>query len=338
MSRNLRDWIAETPESIGARLEGARETQRQTRFTLGIMALVSMMMLILSYNAYLSFDSMWAIERLSHEVSSLDQADTVHEILTAQALIDWARSRNATIELLGIQVSVDDAPVLGTVSLLVLSLWLLLVTRRENHTVGLLLRDTDTRLVDEALAFKNADVEEQGDMSFGQRWLILHSLVANNLFIAFDASMQRIESLRGDGPLWLDPSPSWRVKWRRSALTFAKAFFFWFPCAVSMAVFLLDRWSYFMTDPFLPVPPDNQAVGSILPIRDAQFFIASGLVFAMCWLPLFACCRWSARFSNATGMVLQEYASKLRSDLLRRESARHQEHRTDWARPSSEVT
>ena len=59
MPGQLDDWIAETPESIAARLRGAQEAQGQTRFTLGLMTLVSMMMLILSYNAYLSFDSRW---------------------------------------------------------------------------------------------------------------------------------------------------------------------------------------------------------------------------------------------------------------------------------------
>ena len=48
MAGHLDDWIAETAESITARLEGAKEAQRQTRFTLGMMSVISMMMLILS--------------------------------------------------------------------------------------------------------------------------------------------------------------------------------------------------------------------------------------------------------------------------------------------------
>ena len=63
MAGHLDDWIAETAESITARLEGAKEAQRQTRFTLGMMSVISMMMLILSYNAYLSFDSSWVLAR-----------------------------------------------------------------------------------------------------------------------------------------------------------------------------------------------------------------------------------------------------------------------------------
>jgi len=53
----IEDWAAETPESVSARLEGAKAIQTQTRLTLGTMTVIAMMMLIVSYNAYLSFDS-----------------------------------------------------------------------------------------------------------------------------------------------------------------------------------------------------------------------------------------------------------------------------------------
>ncbi len=145
---HLDDWIAETPESIAARLEAAREAQRQTRFVLGMLAVISMMMVILAYNAYLSYDSRWVLNHAREDgkirTIKAGTADSVPDVLALHALQDWAASRTATIDLLGIHVSVDDAPVLGTTSLFLLSLWLLLVTRRENHTVGSLLRDTDT--------------------------------------------------------------------------------------------------------------------------------------------------------------------------------------------------
>jgi hypothetical protein len=50
------DCVAETPESITARLDGAKNSQAQIRRTLGMMAVVSMMMLIPAYKAYLSYD------------------------------------------------------------------------------------------------------------------------------------------------------------------------------------------------------------------------------------------------------------------------------------------
>ena len=139
--RRLNDWVVETPESIAARLEGAKASQSQIRLTIGVMAVISMMMLIASYNAYLSYDYGWTLDVVDRQ---LPTEKTVASVLTEQALKDWASSRIVQISLLGIRVSVDDAAVLGTLVLLVLSLWLLLLARRENHTIGFLLRDTDT--------------------------------------------------------------------------------------------------------------------------------------------------------------------------------------------------
>ena len=138
---HLDDWVAETPESIAARLESARSAQGQARRTMGIMSIISMMMLIASYNAYLWYDTTWILDLPQKELAG---GTTVAGVLTDQALKDWAASRSVQVPLLGIRTSVDDAPVLGTATLLVLAFWLVLLTRRENHTVGLLLRDTDT--------------------------------------------------------------------------------------------------------------------------------------------------------------------------------------------------
>ena len=255
-TRQLADWIAETPESIAARLDGAREAQKQTRFTLGMMAIISMVMLILSYNAYLSFDSDWILDRTKEGIAPADSASTAADILTDQALEDWAASRNATIELLGIHVSVDDAPVLGTTSLSIFSLWLLLVTRRENHTVGSLLRDTDTSLGDEERVPGSGRLGVPGarnSYSNSQRWLILyHTIVANNLFVTFDRSATRIKSLRVSSPRLTRSAQGTKGALNRLALSFSRDFFFWFPVVASAIVFYLDRRSYFQPDPFEP--------------------------------------------------------------------------------------
>jgi hypothetical protein len=316
MAGHLDDWIAETAESITARLEGAKEAQRQTRFTLGMMAVISMMMLILSYNAYLSFDSSWVLARTTGSVLQNDQATTVADVLTQQALLDWAASRNAMIELLGIRVSVDDAPVLGTISLFVFSLWLLLVTRRENHTVGSLLRDTDTpHPDDESGGFGGSFIMSgaQDLYSNGQRWLIFHTIASNNLFVTFDRSMSRIQSLRGANRLLSAEVKGTKGITSRLGLAFARDFFFWFPVAASAFVFYLDRRSYFQPDPFAP--------GAAIPGVSAPLFFESMVVFFACWIPLLACCRGSAQYSRATDNVLRDYGQRLQSDLLRRESA-----------------
>src|SRR5262245_55615508 len=329
MIGHLDDWIAETSDSITARLEGAQEAQRQTRFTLGMMAVVSMMMLILTYNAYLSFDSGWVLDRarLANEAKAraaeakarnepepespylivpADSADSVSAVLTHVALQDWADARSAEISLLGIRVSVDDAPVLGTISLFLFSMWLLLVTRRENNTVGSLLLDTDTPR-------RKTAFEDQALYSRGERWRIFHTLVANNLFVTFDRSMSRIESLGGDNPLLGARRSDARGVASRLALSFARDFFFWFPVATSAFVFYLDRRSYFQPDPFAP------ELG--IPGTSAPLFFESIVVYLACWVPLLVCCRAAARYSQATDNVLRDYGQQLQADLLRKQAA-----------------
>ena len=309
--QQLSDWIAETPESIAARLAAANTVQRHTQLTTGLMAIVSMTMLIASYNAYLSFDSQWVLDRARHP---LQAHTTVADVLTARAVGDWAESRNVSIALLGIRVSVDDAPVLGTSTLLLISLWLLLLTRRENHTVGFLLRDTDTPSGEpEGPGSFAAEDSGRGDPwrrdSSGQRWLIFHTVVANNMFVTFDRSLRRVRSLRGATPL--DPTTDARVRGAASrlALEFARNVFFWFPVVASGAVFYLDRRSYFQPDPFMP--------NAMIPGTSAPFFYGSTAVFLACWIPLLVSCWKSSQYSRATESVLHEYGEKLRADLVR---------------------
>jgi len=306
MAQHLEDWIAETPESIAARLDGAKTAQRQTRVTLAMMAVISMMMLISAYNAYLSFDSRWILARAA---ASPPASGTVADVLTRQALQDWAASRNVQVSLVGIRISVDDAPVLGTVALFVFSLWLLLVTRRENHTVGSLLRDTDSAIADADAPVPDAAPGKPYTYSNSQRWLIFHTIVANSLFVTFDRSLARVQSLRGVNPLMGHGTKGVRGRLGAIALGFARNFFFWFPVVVSTFIFYLDRLSYFQPDPF--------SASAAVPGMGAPFFFESMAVFLVCWVPLVICCVGSGKYSEATDNVLREYGKRLQTDLLR---------------------
>jgi hypothetical protein len=301
----LADWIAETPESIGARLAGAQAAQKQTRVTLGVMALISLMMLIVTYNAYLSFDSRWALELRDEPAESLESKNesggskkTMSDVLAEQALKDWASSLDVTISLIGIRVSVDEAPVLGTASLAVFSLWLLLLARRENYAIGFLLRD--------ATQSHPAATKHSPD----QRWLILHSLMANSLFMPFDSSISRVDSLNAQKSNVANAPSQGQCRLLGIALDFASRFFFWFPAAACAAVICVDRLSYFQPDPFAR----NSGPSGV----DAPLFWVSLIVSLVCWIPLGVCCWKSSQYSRATQSVLREYRDKLRSDLVRK--------------------
>jgi hypothetical protein len=214
----LEDWTAETPESINARLEGAKAVQGQTRVTLGTMTVISMMMLIVTYNAYLSFDSGWAFAAAAAARRDAQQGQ-VQNVLADAALRDWVASQHV----------VDDAPVLGTATLFVLSLWLLLLMRRENHTIGFLLRDTDTVRSDRSLSYDESEALEHYRNASGQRWLIFHTIISNSLFVTFDGSMSRIQSLEGSTPLTVRSADGWKTRLSRAGVQLVRTFFFLFP-------------------------------------------------------------------------------------------------------------
>ena len=298
------DWVAETSESITARLEGAKNSQAQIRRTLGILAVVSMMMLIASYNAYLSYDYNWIVESRSRqqEGQSKQATERVAQVLTDQALKDWAASRTVLTSLVGIRVSIDDAPVLGSAVLCLFSLWLVLGARREHHTITSLLRDTDTP----ELPKGNRDPSvlqltrnRRNTFSGGERWRIFHTIISNSLFFTFQSFDNR------------DPSNANLVtrftRWLNTVgLRLVRSFFYLFPVFASFTVFCIDRWSYFVPDPFDP----NFATPGIGP-----FFWRSMVVFFLCWIPVTICC-WRARcFSMLTETVLRDYGNKLQADL-----------------------
>jgi hypothetical protein len=290
-SDDSRDWNSETRESINARLNGAKQIQDQVRFTLVVMAIISMMILIASYNAYLSFDHNWVLDAGMREFSS---TKTASDILTEQALRSWADSRNVLISLVGIRVNVDDAPVLGTLSLFVMALWLMLLTRRGNRTIGFLLRDTDSLPNDHDSPTNRAHRKDQ--------WLIFHTIISDSLFLNFDRPLARIHSLRGRNPT--RPLEGTRIKRIECWLSqFLGGFFFFFPSVACLAMFILDRLSYFQPSPFRP--------GAAVPGMEGEFFWPSLVVFLVCWIPLLAC-SWKARLDlTATETLLQKYRDKL---------------------------
>lgn len=341
---HLADWAAETHESIVARLEGAKASQSKIRLTIGLMAVISTMMLIASYNAYLSYDYEWMLEQTdkqTHDEEGLQSSKQgeakvpvasdekrVSDVLAEQAYKDWAAARIVTVSPLGIRVSVDDAPVLGTAVLFILSLWLVLLARLENYTIGSLLRGTDTPnprdSMDPSADYSTA--RQPPTYSAGERWLIFHTIVSNNLFVTCDPSLSIINSLKPVKSLKgyagfregrrssVAAAPGLRSRLSEVWFGFARSFFFLFPVVASFGVFILDRLSYRLRDPFLP--------GAPAPGTDIPFYNASAAVFYVCWLLLLICCLRSNQYSRATEKVLREYGGKLRVDLLRQQSSR----------------
>jgi hypothetical protein len=303
-ANHVADWTAETSESITARLNGANASQSQTRITLGVMVVVSLMMLITSYNAYFSYDYNWLVSEKNLPIDEKNPAG----VLRVQALKDFAAARIVQVSLLGIRVSVDDAPVLGTSMLLVLSFWLLLVSRRENYTIGFLLRDTDSSRPGRAANVSENEAQTSiTSYTDEQRWRIFHSILANSVLLTLNHSLSRFQSLHQRGFIVQSARTPFAEQLNRLSFTIVRSFFFAFPVVTSFAVFCVDRYSYFIPDPFEP--------HAALPDFHSAFFHQSLWVFVICWLPLALCCWRSRQYLVATEKILQEYAAALRRDL-----------------------
>jgi hypothetical protein len=197
--------------------------------------------------------------------------------------------------------------------LLVLAFWLVLLTRRENHTVGLLLRDTDT---DPSGDDRSETAGRGPSYSSAQRWLIFHTVASNSVFITCDRSLAPVQSLGSRCSTSMSADRGFKAWMSEQAFAFLSRFFFDFPVIVSSIVFVLDRWSYF--------EPDAFTVNAQAPGVGSAFFWFSMAVFFVCWIPLVMCCRRARLYSEATGRVLKEYGTRLRGDLLRHQTTASQ--------------
>jgi hypothetical protein len=291
------DWILETDDSIRARLEAAKEAQSRTRITLVAMAIASIMMLVTGYNAYLSYDFEWARSVIGQR---FDVTRTTDRVLTEHGLKLWAEARNVYVPLFGIRVSVDDTAVLGTGTLVVLALWLMLSTRRENQTIGFLLRDTES-------APSQGQPLERRRYAREHRWWIFHTVIANSIYYCISCSFRPIDKLTGPNQASEDQLTLGQRQQCAMVISWIERFFFLFPVIVSLFVFGLDRCSYYWTDPFMPGGNPQGAQG--------VYYWASFVMFPILWIPLLILCRKARRFSQATHALIGEYFEVILRDI-----------------------
>lgn len=136
-----------------------------------------------------------------------------------------------------------------------------------------------------------------------------HTIISNSLFVTVDHSLLTVHSLSNLRPMKAGARGAVNAWLHRAGFGIVRNFFFLFPVIGCFAVFCLDRWSYFMNDPF---DVHFEAAGL------EPFFWRSLVVFFVCWIPLTLCCIRARRYSTDTEKVLNQYGGKLRADLLRK--------------------
>lgn len=103
----------------------------------------------------------------------------VTEVVQRELLEQWVESCKISIPLLGINVGVSDAPVFGSIGLLIINFWFYVSIRRENHVIGFLLRDAK---------------KEMGPRA--REW-VYHGIASSLLFINITRRVEPIMDLDG---------------------------------------------------------------------------------------------------------------------------------------------
>jgi hypothetical protein len=143
---------------IKMRLRGAEAAQKRTRFVFLVSTIISLGMVVASWNAYLSYYKFFAVDSFSKPAMANGIGIVEQELLK-----EWVRSRMISVSSLGIQVGVDDAPQLGALTLLIIMIWYYFSVRRENYTIASLLNETR-------------------DESTALRWMVFHGINSQTVF------------------------------------------------------------------------------------------------------------------------------------------------------------
>jgi hypothetical protein len=131
------------------RLESAHATQSRTRYSFVVLTIISLAILIGEFNSAFS----WEIQFLtgvdgfadqkacSNQASPLCAAPEPTAAAQKELVEEWVRSNRVTIALLGVNISMADAALLGSLGLFLVTLWFYACIRRENHLIADLLID-----------------------------------------------------------------------------------------------------------------------------------------------------------------------------------------------------
>ncbi len=146
---------------LRARIDAAAQAQKRSRAAFLASTIMSVAILIAMWNAYGSWYRSFLFKVASDETNTpkvdasqnIQKTDTRQEAQKAitqearKTLIDeWIRNREIILPILGIKAGIGDGAVVGSVSIYIVCIWVLLSMRRENHIIGILLEDTSSCL------------------------------------------------------------------------------------------------------------------------------------------------------------------------------------------------
>jgi hypothetical protein len=193
-------------KSIEMRLASVKESIQRTRFVFIVTTIASTAIIFTLWNASYSRDRTMAFgQRFRPQVLSNvndpceilelasqtepqpsltpnDKRELPHEHGKRVLLEEWYKSRSIQVDLLGIHLSVSDLPVIGSFTLVIITIWFFYAQRRENRALVTLLQDVHK--------------EHRNDLEV--RKLVFHEIKNSLLFIKTEEGDEPLRGLHSE--------------------------------------------------------------------------------------------------------------------------------------------
>ena len=132
--------------TIDLRLTSVKEAMQRTRFVFIVMTIASSAILFTLWNNRFSRDKDYAFASDSYTKTEVvsNRPEPIHVYGRKELVSEWYKNRIIQIGLLGIRLSVSDLSLIGSLTLVVITIWFFYSQRRENEALVTLLRDVHT--------------------------------------------------------------------------------------------------------------------------------------------------------------------------------------------------
>lgn len=135
-------------DAIKLRLISVKESIQRTRFVFIIMTVASSAILFTIWNDRLSRDRALAFDSPATTQRDSQSPEPLSIYGRKQIVAEWYANRFTQVGLLGVRLSVADLQILGSFTLVVITIWFYYSNRNENRALVSLLKDVHEELED----------------------------------------------------------------------------------------------------------------------------------------------------------------------------------------------
>jgi len=258
---------------LDIRIASAQDAQNRSRKVFAILTVVSLAFFIASWNLHVSWYRDFALRNVFYD-------NDVTKVVQERLLQEWVDSQMIAVPLLGVHIGVGDTAILGSIALMVLTLWYVYALRRENHSIAALLRDTPPGTSADGLC-------------------VFYGIASNAIFTTVTDNDRPDSTLVPPRQL---PSMNRLMRYTLQLLVYL-------PAAVLSLLILLDLLSIFEIPAATRWPhfPHLWAPGPF-PWLKATLMLGVAFLFDLATLSL---CRTAHLYERGTSLVLREYWDSL---------------------------